>query len=363
MTIYDGASNQMAQTKYGYDESPYGSVATAGDPTSTSRWTAGSNFLTSYTTFNASGVIAGTTDIRSVPSIVNGYDCNGSMPNSVTTASGTSVAETVTYAHDCMTGALTSFTDANMQTTSYHYVDSLDRITSVSYPDSGLVNITYTDGSASSVAIQTATGGTQGSRVQTVLYDGLGRTKQVQMNAGSSGTIYQDTTYDGMGRKASQSNPYYSGSGISTTYQYDALGRASLVNLPGTATQSWSYSGATTTFTDENLNQWKRTTDALGRLTNVVEPNGSSQSPTLSTDYGYDALGNLQSVTQHGAGGESARSRSFSYDSLSRLTSSTNPGDGSYYLRLSIEWVPLLGRSQPSLFEDGCTWEGHHLHL
>jgi YD repeat-containing protein len=62
----------------------------------------------------------------------------------------------------------------------------------------------------------------------------------------------------------------------------------------------------------------------LGRLTTVLEPNGSSQTPSMETDYGYDANNNLNSVTQLGAGSGSV-GRSFAYDSLSRLIATTNP--------------------------------------
>jgi YD repeat-containing protein len=79
---------------------------------------------------------------------------------------------------------------------------------------------------------------------------------------------------------------------------------------------------------DENGNDWQKTSDALGRLTNVAEPNGASQTPSLITSYGYDPLGNLLSVTQNGASGNTARMRTFTYDSLSRLLQATNPETG-----------------------------------
>ena len=81
----------------------------------------------------------------------------------------------------------------------------------------------------------------------------------------------------------------------------------------------WSYSGNTTTFSDELRNSWQRTTDALGRLTNVIEPG------SLVTSYGYDSLSNLLTVNQTGVSGDTARNRSFAYDSLSRLIAARNP--------------------------------------
>jgi len=81
--------------------------------------------------------------------------------------------------------------------------------------------------------------------------------------------------------------------------------------------------------TDEKGNHWQRTSDALGRLTEVMEPNGTSRSASMETDYAYDALGNLLTVNQTGiAGVDTARLRSFSYDSLSQLRLATNPEHG-----------------------------------
>lgn len=72
----------------------------------------------------------------------------------------------------------------------------------------------------------------------------------------------------------------------------------------------------------------------MGRLKCVLEPSGSTSSPTstptLETDYSYDALSDLAGVTQWGGPNNSAgaRSRSFSYDPLSRLVQATNPESG-----------------------------------
>ena len=82
--------------------------------------------------------------------------------------------------------------------------------------------------------------------------------------------------------------------------------------------------------TDENGNHSQRTNDALGRLTEVMEPNPSTGSLQLETDYSYDALNNLNGVTQWGGsnGSSGSRSRSFTYDSLSRLLQSQNSESG-----------------------------------
>ena len=100
------------------------------------------------------------------------------------------------------------------------------------------------------------------------------------------------------------------------------MGRPLAVTLPDGAVQSWSYVATNATFTDESRTfQWVRSTDAFGRLTDVIEPGN------LSTHYNYDAFGNLSGATQSGnsSSGDVPRTRrSFVYDSLSRLASSSN---------------------------------------
>jgi len=145
----------------------------------------------------------------------------------------------------------------------------------------------------------------------TAMYDGLGR--PYQAITPSSAITY--TTYDLDGRVASVSNPHYATASFTdgiTSYLYDPLGRKTFQcqpdNLPINSTtcspnnsyQSWSYNGNTTTFRDEDGNQWRRNADALGRLISVLEPNGVAQAPGMETDYSYDALNNLFSVTQWG---------------------------------------------------------------
>jgi YD repeat-containing protein len=76
--------------------------------------------------------------------------------------------------------------------------------------------------------------------------------------------------------------------------------------------------------------------DGLGRLKSVCEVTSGTGSGACGqanpksgflTNYAYDALGHLTSVTQSAQGG-TAQSRSYFYDGLGRITSETNPENG-----------------------------------
>jgi YD repeat-containing protein len=64
--------------------------------------------------------------------------------------------------------------------------------------------------------------------------------------------------------------------------------------------------------------------DGLGRLTEVIEdPGAAGSSLNYVPNYAYDALDDLQSVTQSGL------TRSFSYDGLRQLIAAKNPENAS----------------------------------
>jgi len=185
-------------------------------------------------------------------------------------------------------------------------------------------------------------------------FDGMGHTVRTMLLSDPSGTDYVDTVYDGFGRVYTASTPYRSTSEVTyglTKNWYDALGRKiQQTDSDGTSNHYWCYDnlapgqpnchpslstvvGQWVDHADENGNDWQQTTDALGRLISVFEPNGTSHSPSMETDYAYDLLSNLLSVKQCGAictspAANGPVNRSFAYDSLSRLLSAANPETG-----------------------------------
>lgn len=226
-----------------------------------------------------------------------------------------------------------TFTGENGQQTSYTYSDpNYWRVTQINNPDGGQTTYTYkTTTSPWNLETTTKINSTQNVTSE-VLYDGLGRINQRQVTSDPEGTTFVDTTYDGAGYLQSTSNPYRSTLdptyGI-RSYAIDALGRVTSVSKQDSNTVTTSYSGNCSTVTDEDGKQKESCADALGRTTVVYEPDNNNILD-WETDYVYDALGNLTSVTQKGGSTISTqwRTRTFSYDGLSRLTSSTTAEGG-----------------------------------
>jgi YD repeat-containing protein len=97
---------------------------------------------------------------------------------------------------------------------------------------------------------------------------------------------------------------------------------------------TYSYNISAVTYNDEACvpggtnNSWTRTSDGLGRLTQVTRSGIAS-----TTTYGYDALDDLTSVTPSAGSG-----RTFMYTSLRQLTTAANPESGTVsYTRRGIE--------------------------
>jgi len=363
-TTYDGNGNIAAQTTYEYDVTsgayhaaltPTGSALQHGSPlggsyrgnlTAVTKRVDGSNSVTAYTQYNDAGLPVASIDPKHnsttysyEPSYLHLTEVDGP------TTGGTSHID---YYHSSpTTGQILWHNDQNSSSstdtthrTSFSY-DEMLRLSEVDYPDGGQSTVTPN----SNWTLKKTKAGT--AFAPTYLYecsinDGLGRQVQTQAvpsaiasctkDSAPSGTIFYDTAYDGMNRTIGVSNPYFSINdstyGI-TSYAYDGLGRKLFQCQPdngniapcaaGSSYLQWSYSRNTTTSYDELRNSWKRTSDALGRLTNVVEPTAAL------TGYTYDALDNLRTVTQSGVSGETPRTRSFSYDALSRLLCASNP--------------------------------------
>jgi RHS repeat-associated protein len=385
ITVYNGSGTQISQTTYGYDEtSPIASGISTnhlslpsgtlrGNRTSECHWlnTTGGTLCT-HTTYYDTGMPYQVTDPRgNITTYSYSSTYAGGYVTQTTLPQTGSVQHIVSGTYDFDTGKLTSFTDQNNLVSNYQY-DSLWRMTTASFPDGGQTTFSYPNNNT--VQRQQTINSTLTKTTNTT-YDGLARANETQLNSDPQGTVYVDTTYDADGRVYTVSNPYRQGSdpttssGI-TTYFYDALGRKCL-EVPPDGTQPsggvcpstqpandlfTTYSGNTTTVTDQTGKSRKSVTDGLGRLTQVFEdPAGLN----YETDYQYDVLGNLLCVGQKGTNSGAFtncasipagwHARNFTYDSLSRLSTSNNPEVGTITYKYDLDANCASPNSYPTL--------------
>ena len=357
-----GSSSLVAQATTGYDgfsqtaqnglasvsgtaqhDSSYGTGYTLrGLPTSVTKYVSSSSSISAYTNYNILGKPTVTTDGRG-NSTTYQYDTahQNAFLTSTTMPSTNGTSHIIHETHDVNTGLLISKSDQNGNTTSYTYDSRMRPLvvtrppnmgsnlgggtTTNSYPDPNHVNsVTTLDASRAATTV--------------VTLDGLGR--KILTNSTSDATcgpLTVNTAYDLMGRVQTVSNPHCTSSQATdgySTYTYDAIGRLTNKLNPDGSSQNWSFNGNIIDFYDETTRHWQHTYDAEDRLTKVLEPNGTTTitiAPTLETDYSYDTLGDLLRVDQWGGANGSGNDhvRTFAYDGLSRLVASNNPESAS----------------------------------
>jgi RHS repeat-associated protein len=109
-----------------------------------------------------------------------------------------------------------------------------------------------------------------------------------------------------------------------TTYTYDSSGRTLTVTSPdGASVTRYTYQGNQTTVTDPAGKSKTFTSDAMGNLVTVSEPDPVSGTDT--TTYTYNAANQLLTVTMPRSNG--TQTRSFQWTG-SDMTSATNPENG-----------------------------------
>jgi YD repeat-containing protein len=264
-------------------------------------------------------------------------------------------------------GYMTQSQDENSQITTYSYntndgcqstPDGMYRLGKIQSPI-GSTTFCYDDQNLTTTKSVDISTGLSPTWLTTITgFDGMEHEIKVQVTTDPDGTTTTGTQFDGEGNVLSISNPYR-GAGPADGYivnYYDALGRKIAAKLQDLNVQHWcfngmsstadpggyqcngqlgnvaqtSHSGAWVDFKDERGNVWQRSSNVFGDLMEVMEPNGATQTPSMETDYGYDTMHNLLSVTQFGGayGTSGSRNRNFGYDNLSRLGRAYNPETG-----------------------------------
>jgi RHS repeat-associated protein len=198
------------------------------------------------------------------------YDDLGNQSKQVSADRGTRF-----YSHDAA-GNVVDMTDARGIVTSYQY-DALNRLTSVSYPDTS-ENVTYSYDS-----------------VSTACANSVGRLCKQLDESGSK--VF---SYDAFGNLLSI-NHLLQGQAFSTQYQYDSVNRLIAITYPSGRLISY-------------------TRDILGRVTDVTSlMNGVSKNLLSARTYRADGL-----TTGHALGNTEVETKS--YDLQGRLTQHTLPG-------------------------------------
>jgi YD repeat-containing protein len=354
-----------------HDESLFGAAATTPRGNSTGitkkcnvQGTASCYDLTESRLFDETGQMTSRTIGNQTTSYSYSDSPQGGNPSGSSNAYVTSITRPIVNGISHITnakynyaiGRVSEIDDENQKPTNYEYNDPLLRLTEADSPPDpnngsarGTRQYFYSDAGPAPNIKTVLTMNASMVNTHVDVMDGLGNVTQTQdIGNDSSQTNYVDIGYDAFGRITSKSNPYFSSAGgttLSTSYAYDSLGRIVTQKAADSSVRQWCYDGVPTDgqsncnqrigsssvewidFQDERGNEWQRATNAFGQMTTVVEPNGSGFVPAMGTNYTYDLLNNLTSVTQSGGGSGSvgARTRSFTYDSISRLVCSSNP--------------------------------------
>lgn len=250
---------------------------------------------------------------NSAPGVLNGQQTFAFA------TSATNVAGYTTYAQfDYFTGAGVDAEDINGNVSTIFYSDILDRPTQTIGANNraafrSQTTFIYDDANRKVTII--ANSKTFGDNLlkSESFYDGLGRTTESRSYETGSNYIAALQEYDALGRAYKSSNPfrpYLSEQVQWTETKLDDLGRVIEVKTPDNAKVTRTYSGNSVRVYDQALRSRAGITDALGRLTKVIEYNNGAD---LETFYTYDVLGRLRKTVQD------AQSRYFMYDDLGRL--------------------------------------------
>jgi RHS repeat-associated protein len=229
-----------------------------------------------------------------------------------TTVSGLSYS--TSYAYNFATGDQVSVTSASGNVTSYGY-DSIDRLTSITYPSIGGVramrSTVYDDVNLIVTAYD------ENNNYAKSYYDSLARLTLIQTFAG--GAVYSTASSSYFWNDKLKA--YTDQTGNVTSYTYDFVGRMLTLNHPDGTYKQWTYNDAATpiqvTAIDERGHSTDYYYDWQNRLVTVTE---HATGQRWNTAYSYDTVGNLVQVTD-----AKSQITSYGYDNLNRVIQTTFP--------------------------------------
>ncbi|MDR3544130.1 MAG: hypothetical protein P4L69_24735, partial [Desulfosporosinus sp.] len=255
-----------------------------------------------------------------------GYDSTDTFVTTVTYPNNR-VSDYIETQYDFSTGLPVHSWDENRAETTYSY-DTVGRLSGITRPDSGGTIITYPTPNETDISRSQSSGIALQSSVNK---DGYGRTIKKTIGTGSN-LISTDISYDGFGRLYSISNPHSAIPATtdgSTFYTYDQFNRITNIQKADGNSVSTTYSGNAALITDENDHQEQLGYDAFGDLISVSEQSSPSQLGWI-TGYVYDKLGLPFQIYQMGGTTDTTqwRTSTFVHDSFGRLISQQMPEYG-----------------------------------
>jgi len=338
--------------QYDYTYNPYGevtSVTLVTPSTAQGNPEAGTSQILDSYAYTPAGLLAAATD--AMGRVTNYAYAPDQQLSAVTTTDPTSnTGRQTAYGYD-YAGNLTSVTQygltgglATASTETTYKVDAADRVTNMVFDPAQLNRtIAYTYNADDDVTSQTISDGS-GSTQTSYTYDSAGdRTSQAVQDGSTS--LETTWTYNQLGQELTQVSPDGNVTGgtpanYTTSYGYDQADNLISVTGPPTAVQTYAAQAPVTerpvtqyaydTYGDQvksqdpDDNQTTATYDGDGNVTSVTQPSytppGTSSAITATTQYGYDALGNLTSMTD-----PRGNTTSYAYNSLGEVISQTDP--------------------------------------
>jgi len=279
----DQSSNKVRETRHYYDSLSLGNV-NVGNETKTESWITGSTYASTTKAYD------GTYGL-----VTQSHDADGNLTtntldtkNLYVATSTNALSQATGYQYDYSTSKVKGVFDANnrLNTTIY---DGLGRSLTINIPDPGTgatvtkTSYTYTDSSTpgSTSILETDNLNSATSTAVYTYFDGLNRKLQSRKQFQSTNYVVNDWTYNNRGLTQSASLPYFSSGSARTS-----------------ATTS---SALFTNYSYDALQRVVTIANAVGSTTNAYnnwtvtanDPDGKIK------DYSKDAYGNLTTVVEH----------------------------------------------------------------
>jgi RHS repeat-associated protein len=360
------AANSITDVKVSYDHQAFGVAPTLGDITeqdTLDTWDGGGRHFvaTAKNDYDKYGRETNSTDVFGKVTKTAFTPASGGPVTATTTTNSKNWTSTTTL--DVARGLPASSVDANLVRTDITY-DALGRKTAVWNPgrskpagDSASATFEYLTSQAAPEYVVTKALQDTGSYTSSyAIYDGLGRSRQVQVPSARGGRIITDTLYDSRGLQFKSNGAYHADADPSGTLV--AAADNTVVDQTVTVFDSRARPTATVQMS-KGTEQWRSSTIYQGDRVTTIPPPGASPS-TVVTDAQGQTVQLLQYTNGYTAGGANpADVTSYAYNAAGALTSMTdssgNAWSTGYDLRGRKIWQsdPDAGRSTFSYDEGG----------